>query len=579
MIREKTMFRKFLFYILKWLAVVMLMVLIKCTSAPKADLLIHNGTIYTVDATNPVAGMVAVRDGKIIHVGTAEEAGEWLEKSVKVIDLQGRTMTPGLIDAHAHFLGLGWAKMNLNLATAKSYDDIIAMVAEAARNTPKGEWIQGRGWHQDKWEKLPDKMVRGFQVHDALSAATPDHPVFLRHASGHAAMANAKAMEIAGVTSATTVEGDGEVIKDENGNPTGIFTENAMSLIESHIPESTPEMNRRKLELAMQECVQNGITGFHDAGADSSAIALFKQAAAQKNLTVRLWVMLSGSEGEDFLNDWFSNGPLVGYGDNFLTVRSVKLYADGALGSRGAWLLDEYSDRPGHFGNALMPMENVYELSKKALNSGFQICTHAIGDRANREVLNQYERAFNDLPDKAKNSRFRIEHAQHISGQDIPRFADLGVIASMQPIHMSSDRPWAIDRLGKARIEEGAYVWRKLLDSGAKIAIGTDAPVEPINPIANFYAAVTRRTLDGFPPGGFEPAQKMTREEALRAYTLDAAYAAFEENLKGSIEVGKLADFTVFSQNIMQVPEDDLLKTTVEMTIVDGKVVYQKDAQ
>jgi hypothetical protein len=224
-------------------------------------------------------------------------------------------------------------------------------------------------------------------------------------------------------------------------------------------------------------------------------------------------------------------------------------------------------------------MENIYELSKKALDSGFQICTHAIGDRANREVLNQYERAFNDLPEKAKNSRFRIEHAQHLSGQDIPRFAALGVIASMQPIHMSSDRPWAIDRLGKARIEEGAYVWRKLLDSGAKIAVGTDAPVEPINPIANFYAAVTRRTLDGFPPGGFEPAQKMTREEALRAYTLDAAYAAFEENLKGSIEVGKLADFTVFSQDIMQVPEDELLKTSVEMTIVDGKIVYQKEAQ
>ena len=574
------MFKRATLHILKWLAVVGLMILVKCSSAPKADLVIHNGTIYTMNPQQPTAGLIAVKNGKITFVGAAADAPDWVESSVHTLDLNGRTLTPGFIDAHAHFMGLGWAKLSLNLADTKSYDEIVAKVAEAVKATPEGEWILGRGWHQNKWDSLPAEMVRGFQVHDALSAVSPNHPVFLWHASGHAAIANAKAMEIAGITPASELSGDGEVIKDDAGNPTGIFTEVAMDLINSHIPQSTPEMNRRKLELATQEALSNGITTFHDAGADSLEIELYKMMADNHQLGVRLWVMLSswknGKFLDDFLDECFANGPLVGYGNNFLTVRSVKLYADGALGSRGAWLLKEYSDRHHHFGNAVISMDKIGEMAAKALNGGFQICTHAIGDRANREVLDQYEKAFAANPEKAQNSRFRIEHAQHLTEEDIPRFAQLGVIPAMQAIHMSSDRPWAIDRLGQERIDEGAYVWRKLLDSGAKIANGTDAPVEPLTPIACFYAAVSRKTLDGHPPGGFEPSQKMTREEALRSYTLDAAYAGFEEEIKGSIAVGKLADFTVFSQDIMTVPEEELLNTAVDFTIVDGKIAFQR---
>ena len=279
---------------------------------------------------------------------------------------------------------------------------------------------------------------------------------------------------------------------------------------------------------------------------------------------------------EKLLEEYYNKGPEIGLGNNFLTIRAIKLLSDGALGSRGAWLLEPYSDRPGHYGHEIILMQYVYTVAQDALKHGFQLCVHAIGDRANREVLNQYEKAFKENPEAVKDHRFRIEHAQHLTTQDIPRFAQLGVIPAMQAIHMSSDRPWAIDRLGKERIEEGAYVWQKLLKSGARIANGTDVPVEPISPVACFYASVTRRTLKGEPSGGYEPDQKMTREQALRSYTLDAAYAGFEENIKGSIKVGKLADFTVFSQDIMKVPEDDLLKTEIEYTIIDGKVVYKK---
>jgi predicted amidohydrolase YtcJ len=284
-----------------------------------------------------------------------------------------------------------------------------------------------------------------------------------------------------------------------------------------------------------------------------------------------MWTMLSCDEST-LLNQWFTSGPEIGYGNQHLTIRSVKMYMDGALGSRGAWLLEAYSDRPGHFGHAITPIDSLSDISERALVSGFQVCAHAIGDRANREVLDRYQRAFELYPDLAKDARFRIEHAQHLSTQDIPRFAKLGVIAAMQAIHLSSDRPWAIDRLGKERIVEGAYVWQKLLQTGAIIVNGSDVPVEPLDPLASFYASITRKTLDGEPDGGFEPDQKMTREQALRSYTLDAAYGAFEEDIKGSIEVGKLADFTVFSEDIMQIPEQQILETKVVYTIVGGEV-------
>ena len=543
---------------------------------PKADLVIHNGTIYTMDKTKPVVQAVAVSGGKITFVGSNNDAKSMIGPQTEVLDLQGKTMTPGFIESHGHIMGQGYSKMRLDLADVKNYDDLMQRVAEAVKRAKPGEWILGRGWHQSKWTPQPSPMVRGFQTHEALSKVSPNNPVYLTHASGHAGFANAKAMEIAGVTASTNFTEGGEILKDEHGNPTGIFNERAQGLITRRIPESTPESDRKALELAIQDCLENGITSFDDAGSGQDTIDLIKSFLDEGKLKIRLWVMLAGGS-QQLLKNWYARGPLVGAGNNFLTVRAIKLVSDGALGSRGAWLLESYTDRPGHTGHETVSMEYVHTVAKDALQHGFQVCVHAIGDRANREVLDQFEKAFQENPEKAKDSRFRMEHAQHLSLSDIPRFAKLGVIASMQGIHMASDRPWAIDRLGQRRIVEGAYVWQKLLKSGAKIINGTDVPVEPVSPIACFYASVTRRTLKGTPPGGYEADQKMTREEALRSYTLDAAYGAFEEKLKGSIEVGKLADFTVFSQDIMKVPDDKLLKTLVEFTIVDGKIAYRRN--
>ncbi|MEO0470263.1 MAG: amidohydrolase [Bacteroidota bacterium] len=536
-----------------------------------ADLVLHNTHIYTINQSQPTAEAVAVSDGKILWVGDNEGAKKWMGEKTEVLDLNGKIVVPGLIESHAHIMGIGAQVQNISLAKTSSYDELIAMVAEAVKETPKGEWIQGRGWHQSKWTPQPE-MVKGYQTHEALSAVSPDHPVFLTHASGHAAFANAKAMEIAGITNGMAFSEDGEVIQYPDGRPTGVFSERAASLISRHIPEPSAAALAKRLELAIEECLANGITSFQNAGASQEEVDLFEDFVANDKMKLHMWTMLSGSDSS-MLERWYQKGPQL---SDFLTVRSIKLYADGALGSRGAWLLEPYSDRHNHVGNPIMPMKRVAQIALDGLEHGFQVCSHAIGDRANREVLNAYEAAFVAKPDQAKDHRYRIEHAQHLHPEDIPRFADLGVIASMQAIHMSSDRPWAIDRLGKERIESGAYVWRSLLDSGAKVINGTDAPVEPVNPIACYYASVSRKTLAGTPEEGYESAQRMTREEALKSYTLDAAYGAFEEGEKGSVEVGKWGDFTVLSQDILTVPEKDLLKTEIEYTIVGGNVVYSK---
>ena len=429
-------------------------------------------------------------------------------------------------------------------------------------------------------------LVKGFQTHDKLSAISPNNPVWLTHASGHASFGNAKAMEIGGVTAETEFGFGGEVIKDLNGNPTGIFNERAQGLISRHIETSNNDsdqdsdlsndqkMPMRALELAVNECLKNGITSFQDAGSGADAIQAFRNGIKNEKLKVRLYVMLT-SRNPELLESWYKKGPEIGTGNDYLTIRSIKLNADGALGSRGAWLLNEYSDRPGHFGMATQSMEYVYDVSANGLKYGFQVNTHAIGDRANREVLNQYQKVFNENPQKNNDLRWRIEHAQHIDPEDIPRFGKMGVIASIQGIHMSSDRPWAINRLGEKRIVEGAYVWRSLFDHGAIVVNGSDVPVEPINPIASFYASVSRKTLKGNPKNGYEPNQKMTRLEALKTYTINAAYAAFEEEVKGSIEIGKYADFTVLSQNIITIPEREILKTKVIYTIINGKIEYK----
>ena len=539
-----------------------------------ADLIIENGTIYTMNDLNPIIEAVAVKNGKIIGLGSKNHIKSFESKNTKTLDLKGYTMTPGLIEGHGHFMGLGYSKMRLDLSTVANYNELVDMVADAVSNAKPGEWILGRGWHQSKWDTKPLDLVKGFQTHNKLSQVSPDNPVWLKHASGHAAFGNAKAMEIAGITSETEFGFGGEIIKDLKGNPTGIFNERAQGLVSKYVEEEGDGDAQRALQLAIKTCLENGITSFQDAGSGTDAINNIREGLSKGELKVRLYVMLTSRDPE-LLKAWYKKGPEIGTGDDYLTIRSIKLNADGALGSRGAWLLDDYRDRPGHFGMATQSMEYVYEVSKDGLANGFQVNTHAIGDRANREVLDQYQKVFNERPELASDHRWRIEHAQHIDPLDIPRFGKMGVIPSIQGIHMSSDRPWAIGRLGEKRIKDSAYVWRDLINTGAIIINGTDVPVEPINPIASLYASSTRQTLSGNPVGGYEPYQKMTRLEALKSYTINAAYGAFEEDIKGTIDIGKYADFTIFSQNIITVPDDQLLNTKIKYTIINGEIEYQ----
>ena len=551
-----------------------------CSSRHPADLVIHGGKIYTVNEANQVAEAVVVEGDKITFVGAMADAEKFIGDKTKVIDLQGKILTPGFIEGHGHLMDVGYNELELDLSQIRSYDEMIDKVREAVSKSSPGEWILGRGWHQDKWNVRPEGMVKGFPVHKKLSEVSPNNPVFLEHVSGHAALANAKAMELAGVNQLSIEkykreEGDGgEVVRDALGNPTGLFNERAMDLIEGHLPANAGERDASALELAIKACQRNGLTSFHDAGATRQEIDLFHQFKKNGKLGVRLYVMVTGRDS-DLVYERLRKGPETDTTDNMLTVRAIKLNCDGALGSRGAWLLAPYTDRPDFSGMATLSMDTVIKIAREALKHDFQVCSHAIGDRANREILDRYEIAFKENPGKSSDHRFRIEHAQHLHPNDIPRFAKLGVIPAMQAIHMSSDRPWAIERLGEQRIKEGAYMWQALLKSGARIVNGTDAPVEPLNPIPSFYASVTRKTLKGLPEGGYEPGQKMTREQALRSYTLDAAFGAFEEKYKGSIETGKLADFTVFTKDLMVIPENNILETEVSMTILGGKVVYQ----
>ena len=555
------------------LALIMLFT-VSC-EAEKADMIIHNGTIYTMNDFMPTAEAVAVINGKVAALGKYKDLDYLIGPKTKIINLNGAMMTPGLIEGHGHFYGLGLAKMQLDLSTASSYDELVNMVSDAVDQSSPGQWILGRGWHQSKWSDSKENFIKGFQTHDSLSEISPNNPVWLKHASGHAGFANQKAMDIAGVSSETEFGFGGEIIKDLSGNPTGVFNERAQGLINKYVDSNLDEnSDLRAIELAVKACLENGITSFHDAGTGNKTITTLREAIANNLLRVRIYAMLTSGDTL-LLNQWYKKGPEIGTGNDFLTIRSIKLNADGALGSRGAWLLNEYTDRAGHYGMATQSMDYVYTVAKKGIQSGFQVNSHAIGDRANREILNQYEKVFNEFPKMAKDHRWRIEHAQHIDPADIPRFGRLKVIPSIQGIHMSSDRPWAINRLGQKRIVESAYVWRSLINHGAILINGSDVPVEPIDPIASFYASTTRKTLKGLPDSGYEPEQKMTRIEALKSYTINAAYGAFEEKLKGSIEIGKYADFAVFSQNLVTIPDEKILNTKVLYTIVNGNIEYQ----
>ena len=544
-------------------------VLISCTPKEKVDLIISNGQIYTADNSSKQAEVVVIKEGKIIFAGAKDGANNY---EGRTLDLEGKTMIPGLHEGHAHLMGVGFNLLNVDLMGADTYAEAIEMIKERAANTPKGQWVLGRGWHQDKWSDQPERMFKNLPTHYDLSEAVPDHPVYLSHASGHMALTNAKAMELARIDANTPQPNGGEIFIDLGG-PTGIFNETAQGLVRKIIPVSTLETRTQALTLAVEECVKNGITTFHNAGSSQSDIDLYKDFASTGKLKIRLYNMLSGRDSA-LLANYFQNGPEIGLFDNHLTNRSVKLYSDGALGSRGAWLIEEYSDAPEVFGHEVTPMTEVEDVTRRSYAAGFQVGIHAIGDRANREALDIFERAFE--AGTQDDPRYRIEHAQHIHPEDIPRFGEMNVIPAMQAIHMSSDRPWAIDRLGKERIENGAYMWQELLQTGARIVNGTDAPVEPIDILASFYSSVSRMTLKGMPEAGYEASQKMTRDQALISFTLDAAYGAFMEDIVGSIEVGKQADFTILDKDIMTIPEIDILSTEVIMTIIDGEIVFQK---
>jgi len=545
--------------------------LLACTPAEEpADLVLMGGRIVTMDDAVPEATSLAARGQTLVAVGSEKEIGLFIGPETEVIDLGGALAVPGLIEGHGHFLGLGRAKMQLDLNRVADFDEIVAIVQAAVAKAEPGQWILGRGWHQEKWTASPEPNVSGLPYHYKLSEVSPENPVFLTHASGHASMVNALAMEMAGIDRRSPDPPGGEIVRDGRGRAIGVLLETAENLAADLIDNKWDEATiRRMIELASEECLASGITSFQDAGSSFRLVELLGGLAEAGELDLRLWIMLSND------NEGLAAG-LPGFevyrkGDGFLTVGGIKRLADGALGSRGAWLLEPYSDLPDSIGLNIVTPAELRESARLAAEHGLQLCTHAIGDRANQVTLDVYEETISTRPD-GRDLRWRVEHAQHIDPEDLPRFAELGVIAAMQAVHCTSDGPWVPVKLGDDRSREGAYMWRDLLDSGAVIAGGTDVPVESVDPIPDYHAAVTRQMNND---ALFYPQQSMTRVEALRSRTLDAAYAAFEEDIKGSLEAGKLADVTVLSKDILEVPAEEILDTRVLYTIVGGEVRYR----
>ncbi len=531
-----------------------------------AELVVLNGRLVTL-AGPAEAGALAAAGGRIVFVGSTDEARSWIGPDTEVLDLEGRLGVPGFIEGHGHFWGVGEARLQLALEGAETWDEIVAQVAEAVADAEPGTWILGRGWHQSKWSETPVPAVQGLPTHHSLSAVSPENPVLLGHASGHMAFANARAMELAGIDAATADPEGGEIVRDADGEPTGALRETAENLVAGLRSENLePSHVRQVVRLAAEESLAKGITSFQDAGSSFGLIDAYRQMADEGALPVRLWVMVR--ESNEAMAAELGRYRMIDRGDGFLTVRGIKRSIDGALGSHGAWLLDPYDDMPRSAGLNTTSLDVMEETARLAREHDFQFCVHAIGDRANRETLDMFERVL--AGDRTR--RWRVEHAQHLHPDDVPRFAELGVIASMQAVHCTSDGPWVPDRLGEQRSAEGAYVWRDLIDSGAVVTNGTDAPVEDVDPIASFHAAVSRQMTNG---EVFHGGQRMTREEALRSYTIDAAYSAFEEDSKGSLEVGKYADLTVLSRDIMTIPEEEIPGTRVVYTIVGGRLAYR----
>ncbi len=535
---------------------------------PPADLIVTGARIYTVDDSRPAAAAFAVRDGRFEFVGSEREAMALRGPATRMLDLHGATVVPGLLDAHAHLYDLGVALASADLDGSLSYDEVVARVVASARSrgTPKGAWIYGHGWDQNRW------AVKQFPTHEALTRAFPDNPVVLERVDGHALLANARAMQAAGVTAATKDPSGGRIIRDASGNPTGVFVDNAQALIERAVPRPSREQIEKSVATALAECRKWGLVGAGDAGEPRAVIDVMEDMARAGNFDFRGYILIDDDSAE--IAHYYTLGPRSAMYGGRIWVRGIgEVYADGALGSRGAALLSPYSDDPSNTGLLRSSEAHLEQLSEAALRHGFQVAIHAIGDRGNRVALDAYDSALKAVP--TADHRFRIEHAQILDPADIPRFAELGVIPSMQSSHQTSDMRWAEGRLGPSRIR-GAYAWRSLLNTGVIIPNGTDAPVEYVNPLITFHSAVTRQDSTGWPAGGWYPEQRMTRAEALKSMTIWAAYAAFQDSVMGSITPGKYADFTVLDQDIMSVPDDDILKTHVLSTYIGGKAAYER---
>ncbi len=541
-----------------------------CQSRPPAEpatLIVHSAQVYTVHAAQPTAEAVAVRGDRIVLVGTTRDALALRGPSTRVIDAAGATLVPGLQDSHGHFTGLGASLQVLRLRGTTNYDQIVEMVRARAETARAGEWIQGRSWDQNDWP------IKDWPTHEKLTAAAPNNPVYLTRVDGHAALVNRAALDAAGITRTTADPAGGRIIRDAKGEPAGVLIDSAQTLVASRIPPVSSAQLEDQILTADAATRQLGLTMVHDAGADPTTVDAYKRLVDGGKLKTRLYVMLRGPLS--MLEPEFRKGPLNNYGNHRLSVRAIKIGADGALGSRGAALLEPYSDEPGTSGLMTTPPEEIYAQALAASRAGFQTCIHAIGDRANRTVMDVFERVQREVRG-ARELRMRNEHAQILDAAEIPRFARLNVVASMQATHATSDMPWVPARIGPERTQEGAYVWQRLIKSGVMLANGSDFPVEEPNPMLGLYASITRQDPSGQPPGGWMPEQRLSREEMLKSFTWNAAYAAHSEIDLGSLEVGKLADMVLLNNNIMTVPPAEILSTAVLMTVIGGDVVYEK---
>ncbi len=547
-----------------------------------ADLVLINGNILTLDDALPHAQALAARGDTLVAIGANAQIKPYIGPNTRVIDLQNQLAVPGLIDCHGHYMSLGDSLMGLDLRPPQTWDEIVNLVADAAKTTPPGQWIVGRGWHQDKWTTPPSPSVQGLPVHNSLSAVSPNNPVMLIHVSGHGVFVNQLALETIGYDSDAPNPTGGTIVRDTNGNPTGMLRENAQDAARNALaqyqaqrpPEVIEAEFRQQVQLAADNAIANGITTFHDMGETLATIDMLKIMADQGNLPLRLYVCIQ--EPAPVLEKHLADYRMIGYADNFLTVRSIgEKVLDGALGTHGGWLLEPYSDMPDSVGFNVTPVNDIQRSAELAIRHGYQMAIQGIGDRAARILFDIYENQFQLHPEKT-DLRWRIEHCQVLHPDDITRFAELDVIASIRGVFATSDGPWVATRLGPQRTAERGYQYRKMFDTGAIVINGTDPPVEDINPITNFYLSITRKMNNG---QVFQPEQRITRLQALQTYTTNAAYAGFEENLKGSLTPGKLADITVFTKNIMTVPENQILNTKIAYTIIAGQIKYQNPAK